>query len=113
MKRSRLACVILLVLIAGAGSLAAPQQPHQQALVGPNGAHLKPGMLPDDVQDPSEIGLWCTSIPVDKEATVDGSCMTSHSCDGHYEVRVHIVQGGTHAKGAVRPVMKGGGLGAD
>jgi len=114
MKRSRLFCVILLVLIAGVGSMAAPQQPqHQQQIIGDNGAWLKPGMLPEDVQDPSEIGLWCTSIPVDKEATADGSCLTSHSCDGHYEIRIHIVQGGRHAKGTMRPVMKGGGVGAD
>jgi dipeptidase len=117
MKRSRLFCVILLVLIAGVGSLAAPpqapQHQQQQQIIGDNGARLKAGMQLEDVQDPNEIGLWCTSIPVDKEATADGSCMTSHSCDGHYEIRVHIVNGGTHAKGAMRPVMKGGGVGAD
>jgi dipeptidase len=114
MKRTRLFCVILLVLIAGVGSLAAPQQPqHQQPIFGDNGARLRPGMQPEDVQDPSEIGYWCTSIPVDKEASADGSCMTSHSCDGHYEIRVHIVAGGKHPKGAMRPVMKGGGVGAD
>jgi dipeptidase len=113
MKRGRLFSIILLVILAGVGSLAAPQAPVQQQIYGPNGARLKPGMLPEDVQDPSEIGLWCTSIPVDKAATVDGACMTSHSCDGHYEIRIHIVPGGKHARGSMRPVMKGGGVGAD
>lgn len=112
MKRSRLFCIVLLVLIAAVGSLAAPQRQAPQ-IYGDNGARLKPGMQPDDVQDPSEIGNWCTSIPVDKEASADGACMTSHACDGHYEIRIHIVPGGKHSKGAMRPVMKGGGVGAD
>ncbi len=114
MKPSRLFCVILLVLMAGVGSLAAPSAVHQSPQIfGDNGARLKPGMQPQDAQDPSEIGMWCTSIPVDKDASAYGACLTSHSCDGHYEVRIHMVAGGKHAKGAMRPVMKGGGLGAD
>ena len=55
----------------------------------------------------------CTSMPTSKEASADGSVMTSHSCDGHYEFRIHIVPGKTHAPGTMRPIMKGGGLGAD
>ena len=67
---------------------------------------------PDDI-DPEEVGFHCTSIPVGKDASTDGSTMTSHSVDGHYEFRIHIVPGGTHPAGSMRPVMKGGGLGAD
>ncbi len=55
----------------------------------------------------------CTSIPTTKEATADGSTMTSHSCDGHYEFRIHVVAGKKNAPGTMRPVMKGGGQGAD
>jgi dipeptidase len=116
MKASRAFWVLVLILFAGLGSLAAPQQPqHQQPTLVAGGnpeARLKPGMLAEDV-DPDDIGFWCTSIPVSKEASADGSCMTSHSCDGHYEIRIHIVPGGKHPKGTMRAVMKGGGMGAD
>jgi dipeptidase len=117
MKPTRAFWVMVLMIFAGLGSLAAPPlQQHQQrqALVaGPSpDARLKPGMHAEDV-DPEDIGNWCTSIPVSKEASADGSCMTSHSCDGHYEIRIHIVPGGRHPKGAMRPVLKGGGLGED
>ncbi|MBS3819247.1 C69 family dipeptidase [bacterium] len=55
----------------------------------------------------------CTSITVTKEASVDGSVMTTHSCDGGYEFRLHIVPGETHKSGEMRPVYKGGGHGAE
>jgi dipeptidase len=55
----------------------------------------------------------CTSIPTTKEASADGSTMTTHSCDGHYEFRIHVIPGRKSAPGAMRPIMKGGGLGAD
>jgi hypothetical protein len=55
----------------------------------------------------------CTSMPTTKEASVDGSTMTSHSCDGHYEFRIHVVPGKKSAPATMRPIMKGGGLGAD
>ncbi len=67
---------------------------------------------PDDI-DAEDAGFHCTSIPVGKDATIDGSTMTSHSVDGHYEFRIFIVPGGTHPAGSMRPVMKGGGIGAD
>ena len=52
MKRGRLFSIILLVILAGVGSLAAPQQPQeQQQIYGPNGARLKPGMLLINVQN--------------------------------------------------------------
>lgn len=55
----------------------------------------------------------CTSIPTSKEASADGSTLTSHSCDGHYEFRIKVVPGKKSAPGSMRPIMKGGGLGAD
>jgi dipeptidase len=55
----------------------------------------------------------CTSMPTTKEASVDGSTMTSHSCDGHYEFRIRVIPGRKNAPGTMRPIMKGGGLGAD
>ena len=113
MKPSRLFCIILLVLIAGVGSFAAPpsiRRPQQLTQAWPQ---LRPGIQSQDVTDPDEIGLWCTSIPVSKEASATNACMTSHSCDGHYEIRIHVVPGGKHAAGTMQAILKGGGLGAD
>ena len=55
----------------------------------------------------------CTSVLVTKEASADGSMMTTHSCDGTYEFRLRVVPGAKYEAGAMRPIMKGGGRGAD
>jgi len=55
----------------------------------------------------------CTSVIVSKAASVDGSVMTTHSCDGNYEYRMYIIPGGKHAPGAMRTVYKGGGRGRE
>lgn len=55
----------------------------------------------------------CTSIIVSKGASVDGSVMTTHSCDGPFEMRLNVVPGKTYQEGEMRPVYKGGGLGAE
>ncbi len=127
MKARTLLCVCALILLSG---LTAPGVPVQAAQATPaqqaspaarpatpnvNGIYCKwggPGTAPDDV-DVNDICCSCTSVPVSKEASADGSTMTTHSCDGHYEFRIHLVPGGKHAAGTMRPVMKGGGLGAD
>jgi dipeptidase len=54
----------------------------------------------------------CTSVPTAPEASADGT-LTSHSCDGGYEIRIKVVPGKAHAAGAMRDVMKGGGLGEE
>ncbi len=41
--------------------------------------------------------LACTSIPMGKAATVDGSVMTAHTCDGWYDARTFVVLGTKHA----------------
>ncbi|HHY46781.1 MAG TPA: peptidase C69 [Firmicutes bacterium] len=51
----------------------------------------------------------CTSVVVGKKASVDGSVMTSHTCDGGYDFRLTIVPGQSHKPGEMRPVYKGGG----
>jgi dipeptidase len=61
---------------------------------------------------PDEIDN-CTSIPVSKAASADGSVMTSHACDGGYEFRLHVVLSRTHQPGEMRTVLKGGGNGAE
>ena len=35
----------------------------------------------------------CTSIVITKSASVDGSVMTTHSCDGDYEFRLKVIPG--------------------
>ena len=55
----------------------------------------------------------CTSIVVTKSASADGSIMTTHSCDGGFEFRLKIVPGKTAKPGEMRPIMKGGGRGAE
>jgi len=55
----------------------------------------------------------CTSIAVTKSVSADGSVMTTHSCDGGWEFRLHVVPGKTHKSGEMRPVYKGGGRGAE
>ncbi len=49
----------------------------------------------------------CTSVLVTKEASADGSMMTTHSCDGTYEFRLRVVPGAKYEAGAMRPIMKG------
>jgi len=55
----------------------------------------------------------CTSILVTKGASVDGSVMTTHSCDGNYEFRIHLVPAQKHPQCALKPVFKGGGRGRE
>ena len=46
----------------------------------------------------------CTSIPVGKLATADGSVFTAHTCDGWYDARTWVVPGGTHEPGEMHTV---------
>lgn len=55
----------------------------------------------------------CTSIVVSKKASADGSVMTTHSCDGGWEFQLNVVPGKSSKQGEMRPVYKGGGLGAE
>lgn len=55
----------------------------------------------------------CTSIIVSKGASADGSVMTTHSCDGNLEFRIHLVPGKDHEPGTMRPVYTGGGRGRE
>ena len=54
----------------------------------------------------------CTSVPVSPETSADGT-LTSHSCDGGYEIRIKVVPGKSYAAGTKRDIMKGGGLGEE
>lgn len=55
----------------------------------------------------------CTSVVVGKDASVDGSVMTTHTCDGRYEFRLNLIPAKDWSAGSVRPILKGGGEGPD
>jgi len=48
----------------------------------------------------------CTSIPVGKDASVDGAVMTTHTCDGWYDARLVVVPGQTFESGAMTSIYK-------
>lgn len=48
----------------------------------------------------------CTPLGVGSKATVDGSVMASHTCDGWYDNRVQIVPGDTFKDGAMAAVYQ-------
>ena len=51
-------------------------------------------------------GAQCTSVVVGKDASVDGSVMTTHTCDGWYDARLVVVPGQTFEPGAMTPIYK-------
>ncbi len=53
------------------------------------------------------MAMACTSILVGKAASVDGSTMTTHTCDGSYDARIQIIPGGVHAEGETVSSDKG------
>jgi len=57
------------------------------------------------LEDPADEN--CTMIVVGKDASVDGSVMTTHTCDGWYDARVFVMPGGTHEPGEMVPIYDG------
>ncbi len=51
--------------------------------------------------------MACTSIPVSKSASADGSVMTAHTCDGWYDARTWVVPGTKHAAADTFKVYSG------
>lgn len=49
----------------------------------------------------------CTSIPVSKLATADGSVITAHTCDGWYDARTFVVPGKKHEPVDMFPCYRG------
>lgn len=43
--------------------------------------------------------LACTPMAAGKDATVDGSVIVAHTCDGWYDNRIQIIEGGDHEPG--------------
>lgn len=54
----------------------------------------------------SSSALACTDILVGKEATTDGSVITSHTADGRYDSRIQIIPAQDHKKGTMAPVYE-------
>jgi dipeptidase len=60
-------------------------------------------------QDENErlVGANCTSIMVGKNASTDGSVITSHTCDGRYRTWMRWEPAADHEKGEMHKVYKG------
>lgn len=127
MRSRHVIFLILILLVAGAVGSVSTQAPVQQASLSSQSPSAKiavesqwtgkkmcgwpppPGVPLEEWANMCEA---CTSMPVTPEASVDGT-LTSHSCDGGYEIRIKVVPGKTYPAGAMRPIMKGGGLGEE
>lgn len=64
---------------------------------------LDPEIDPDGPGYPES----CTSIMVGRKASVDGSVMTAHSCDGNYRTWLEIVPRQQHEPGTMMPIRWG------
>jgi dipeptidase len=119
MTRSFLTALIVFVAgAAGVAGLAVPQVPvpdgsqalEKQYYGKKICGYPKPDGVPDEVWE--NACQACTSMPTSPEASAEGT-LTSHSCDGGYEIRIKVVPGRTYPAGAKRDIMKGGGLGEE
>ncbi|MGI6075953.1 MAG: dipeptidase [Pyramidobacter sp.] len=46
----------------------------------------------------------CTSMGAGRLASADGSVLITHSCDGWYDARLRVIEGGEHAPGEMLPI---------
>ncbi len=120
MRLNTLLLTGLIVVSVGVASATGPQDAQNapsravSAAGAPTGKKIcgypRPEGVPQEVwEDACEA---CTSVPVSPEASSDGT-LTSHSCDGPYEIRIKVVPGASYPAGAMRDVMKGGGVGEE
>ncbi|MEA3421220.1 MAG: C69 family dipeptidase [Acidobacteriota bacterium] len=86
---SRLSLFAILILLSGI-ILIFPHQPVQK----------KP-------QDSKDMESCCTSIMAGRLATIDGSVITAHSCDGNYRTWLNIVPHKKHEKGSTNKIYHG------
>jgi len=118
-RHTRLLLIGLIVLMTATAGMAIPQSAGPQGgaqVVEPQtygkkicGWPRPAGVSQEDWENACEA---CTSVPTSPEASADGT-LTSHSCDGGYEIRIRVVPGKAYPAGAMRDVMKGGGLGEE
>ncbi len=53
-------------------------------------------------------GIACTDLLVSKGASVDGSVITSQTCDGRYDSRLQVIPAADHADGEMVPIYEWG-----
>lgn len=58
-------------------------------------------------QEEEFIGSNCTSIMVGRQASTDGSVITSHTCDGRYRTWVYMEPAEDHAPGTMHKILRG------
>ncbi|MCX6552347.1 MAG: C69 family dipeptidase [Acidobacteria bacterium] len=118
-RSSRLVALFIVVLAGAVGLTGAPgvlaqsggAVSQQDELSGKKiCGYPRPSGVPQEVWE--NACEACTSVPVSPEASAEGT-LTSHSCDGGYEIRIKVVPGKKFAAGTLRDVMKGGGLGEE
>ena len=56
---------------------------------------------------PEDANLCCTSIMVAKNASTDGSVITSHTCDGSYRTWMQMVPASDHKDGEMENIYGG------
>jgi len=112
-RMTRLFLAALIVSWLAAAGMAVPREAAPQTGRRPcrssttarrSAATPKPDGVPDEVWE--NACQACTSMPTSPEASADGT-LTSHSCDGGYEIRIKVVPGKTYPAGAKRDIMKG------
>lgn len=59
-----------------------------------------------DAPDEENAGLECTSIMVGRNASADGSVITSHTCDGTSHTWINIVPAADHRRSETTPLRK-------
>lgn len=116
----KLLCTGLVALLCGVVGAARPQDPQSKSngTIDASQAYAGKKICGFPRPEGVPVEVWensceaCTSVPTSPEASVDGT-LTSHSCDGSYEIRIKVVPGKDYPEGAKRDVMKGGGLGEE
>jgi len=68
---------------------------------------IQAGLLAQPEKSDPWFGESCTSIMVGKKASVDGSVITSHTCDGNYRTWLRIEPAQDHEDTATHKVYKG------
>ena len=100
--RAAIEYVLVFAFVFAAGISTATAQQSQTPLNSPD------AMAQDTCVTCSEGPTGgCTSILVGREASTDGSVITSHSCDGNYRTWLNIVPAEQHRTGSVRQIYWG------
>jgi len=64
-------------------------------------------VVAQEVSQPEFVGQSCTSIMVGRQASKDGSVITSHTCDGRYRTWMYMEPAANHQPGEMHDVYTG------